>query len=325
MLPLTEARRTPGHVHRLAAPERRFERGLAIAAVLVPTLGAAGAIAAWFAWGIGWTELLLWAVGHALTTYGIEIGFHRLASHGAFDTRRAVRAGFLILGSTSLQGPVVWWAAIHRRHHATSEGPGDPHSPHAKDDTPLPRWRGLWHAHIGWLFIHENTDWMHYVPDLLRDRLIFRLNRYYFLWVLLGLAVPAAIGGAVHGTWRGALLGLLWGGFLRIFTSQHATWSVNSMCHIFGARPFESRDEARNNMLFALPSMGGAWHNNHHAFPQTAINQFEWWQVDLSGTLIRILQAAGLAWNVHFPSLEAREHYRRVALARTTHNEGAGT
>ena len=310
-------------VHTLARREQQIERGIALASVVIPTIGAVTAVAAAFAWGIGWTEALLWAAGHAITGFGIAIGYHRLVSHRAFETKRWITAAFIILGSMCMQGPVLWWAAIHRRHHATSERPGDPHSPYVKDEHTFSGWRGFWHSHMGWLFVHENTDWMHYVPELLRDPMIFRLNQGYFLWVFLGLAIPAAIGAAVHRTWQGAVLGFLWGGMLRIFTTQQSTWCINSVCHIFGARPFECREEARNNIFVVLPTMGEGWHNNHHSFPNTAINQFEWWQIDPSGLLIRTLRAAGLAWNVHFPSREGRESHKRDLLDRSTRAGGA--
>lgn len=324
----TPARTLTGHrpkaarVHALARRDERIERAVALTSVLIPTLGALAAAVAALAWGLGWTEILLWAVGHALTAAGVAIGYHRLVTHRAFETRRGITALFVILGSMSVQGPILWWAAIHRRHHATSEKPDDPHSPYVKDDRTFGRLRGFWHAHMGWLFLHESTDWTHYMPDLVRDRLLFRLNALYLVWVWLGLAIPAAIGAAVHGTVQGALLGLLWGGLLRVFTVQHATWCINSVCHMFGARPFECREEARNNLLIVLPTMGEGWHNHHHTFPHTAINQFEWWQFDPSGWIIRMLQAAGLAWNVRFPSREGRENHRRELLTRATQSRG---
>lgn len=309
-------RRGGVRVYRLSAREQRAERVIALAATIIPTIGAAAAIGCALAWGVGWTEGLTWAIGHALTGFGIAIGYHRLLSHRSFETKKWITAIIVVLGAMCLQGPPIWWAAIHRRHHATGDRPGDPHSPYVKDEEKLAGLRGFWHSHMGWLFVHENVDWMHYVPDLLKDRMVFFINRTYFAWVALGLAIPAAIGFAAHGTWRGAVLGFLIGGLFRVFTTQQATWCINSVCHIFGTRPFECRDWARNNLLIVLPTMGEGWHNHHHTFPKTAINQFEWWQFDPSGLLIRFWAALGLAWDVHYPSREAREQYRRELLSR---------
>jgi stearoyl-CoA desaturase (delta-9 desaturase) len=161
------------------------------------------------------------------------------------------------------------------------------------------------------LFQYEVTDLAAYAPDLLRDRLVFNLNSFYPLWVLLGLALPAALGGLISGSWIGAATGCLWGGFVRAFLVHHATWSVNSLCHTFGSRPFETRDYSTNNPWLMLSSLGGSWHNNHHAFPHAALNALEWWQLDPSGWLIQILKALGLAWDV------------RVARSHSSHDEAA--
>lgn len=306
-----------------AARDRLVDRSMSISAVIVPIFGALGAL--WLAWtfGLSWIEVTLWAVGHSLTCFGVAIGFHRLASHKSFETTSFFNALFMILGSTGAQGPVLWWAATHRRHHATSERPGDPHSPYVgNSNQPMTPAKGLLHAHVGWLFAYQNTGWMHYVPDLLTDSRVFFINQHYLTWIALSLAIPAAIGGLAHQSWQGAVLGLFWGGFLRVFTSQHTFFSVNSICHVYGSRPFESRDQARNNWLVTIPSMGEGWHNHHHTFPKTAINQFEWWQFDASGLLIRFLGSLGWAKNIHFPSREAREQYKRELIARASGNEG---
>ncbi|MFO0724756.1 MAG: fatty acid desaturase [Myxococcota bacterium] len=324
-LKTAEERAPNARVYALAERDRRLERMVALFAIVVPTLGAIGAVVTAAVFGLSWIEVTLWAVGHALTGFGIAIGYHRLASHKSFDTTPFLTALFAVLGSMCAQGPVIWWAAVHRRHHATSERPGDPHSPYVGKDGQMTPLRGFWHAHMGWLFVHENTDWMHYVPELLKDPRMFSINQHYFSWLALGLAIPAALGGLLHQSWQGAVLGFFWGGLLRVFTTQHATWCINSVCHVFGSRPFECRDQARNNLLIVLPTMGEGWHNHHHTFPKTAINQFEWWQFDPSGLLIRALGAVGLASNIHFPSREAREQYRRELLSRSAVNEGASS
>lgn len=239
---------------------------------------------------------------YSLTTFGIGIGYHRLLSHRSFQTSAPIRALFAILGSMAGQGPPLFWAAVHRRHHKYSDQPGDPHSPNLHGGGVWGVLRGFWHAHTGWLFVHEITDWGRWIPDLLQDRLLFRINRLYFLWMLLGLAIPATIGGLLSGTWRGAGLGMLWGGLVRMFLLHHSTWGINSVTHLWGTRPYKSNDYSRNNALVALMTYGEGWHNNHHAFPHSALHGLRWWQVDISGLVIRTLQACGLAWDVKRPS-----------------------
>jgi stearoyl-CoA desaturase (delta-9 desaturase) len=248
---------------------------------------------------------------YMVSSIGIGIGYHRLASHGSFQTYPLVRAILAVFGSTASQGPVYYWAAIHRRHHATSDRPGDPHSPYLGHGEGLAGFfRGLWHAHVGWMFIHEITDWCRYITDLIRDDLLFRVNRLYFLWVFLGLAIPAALGGLLTGTWMGVLTGFLWGGLIRLFFVQHVTWSINSVCHIWGTTPFRVADRSRNNLLIALPSSGEGWHNNHHAFPYSARHGLRWWQLDLNYAIIRGLALVGLAWDLKLPSERALQEAR---------------
>jgi stearoyl-CoA desaturase (delta-9 desaturase) len=233
---------------------------------------------------------------------GIEVGFHRHFSHAAFRAPRPVRYALAIAGSLAVQGPVIFWVAIHRRHHRFSDRPGDPHSPHLHGGGVVGTAWGLFHAHVGWLFQPEDTDWRLYVPDLLRDRSVFDANLRYGYWVLLGLAIPAVAGGLLHHSWSGAGQGFLWGGLVRIFLAQHVTWSVNSICHWAGSQSFATRDRSTNNLWLALISAGGSWHHNHHAFPHSARTALRWWQIDPSWWFIRCLGAAGFATNVRLPS-----------------------
>jgi stearoyl-CoA desaturase (Delta-9 desaturase) len=202
-----------------------------------------------------------------------------------------------------VQGPVIFWVALHRRHHRFADRPGDPHSPHLHGGGIRGMLRGLLHAHVGWLFRLDDTDWRQYAPDLLRDRAIFRANQHYGLWVLLGLAIPAAAGGLLRQSWSGAALGLLWGGLVRIFLAHHATWSVNSLCHWAGSRSFATRDRSTNNIWLALVSMGGSWHHNHHAFPRSATTGLRWWQIDPSWWFIRGMAGVGLASQLRRPAI----------------------
>jgi stearoyl-CoA desaturase (Delta-9 desaturase) len=282
---------------------RTLERRIALVVVILPVVGLVAAIVQLWGRAVGPVDLALLAGMYFVTSIGIGIGYHRLVAHGSFQTVGPIRALLAVFGSMAAQGPILYWAAIHRRHHSCSDQPGDPHSPHVGQGAGLGGLlRGFWHAHVGWLFAHEITDWSRYGIDLLRDRTLFVINRLYFLWVVLGLALPAAVGGALTRSWHGALTGLVWGGLVRIFLVHHVTWGVNSICHIYGTTPFRSRDESRNNAWLALPSFGEAWHNNHHAFPFSAVHGLRWWQVDLNAGMIRGLEALGLAWNVKVPT-----------------------
>jgi stearoyl-CoA desaturase (delta-9 desaturase) len=231
------------------------------------------------------------------TVWGVEVGLHRHYSHRAFKAHWTVRGALGILGSMAAQGPVLFWVSIHRRHHAHSDRPGDPHSPYY-DGEGRPLGPSLLHAHVGWLFETDGADLASYAPDVLRDRLAFALHRTYPVWVVAGLALPAAIGGAITGTWLGALSGFLWGGLVRVLLVHHATWAVNSLCHTVGDREHATRDHSTNNLWLILPSLGGSWHNNHHAYPSAAINTTHWWQADPSGWTINLLGRLGLVWDI---------------------------
>ncbi len=302
----------PRGVSGAAARSRRLERRVALVSIVAPFLGTVVAIVSLWGYAIGPRELGLLAVMYSISVVGLGLGYHRYFSHASFQTSAAGRALLAILGSISAEGPPLYWAAIHRRHHQFSDRPGDPHSPNLHGDGVGGLLRGLWHAHTGWLFVHESTDWSRWVPDLLRDRMLFRINQLYFLWIALGLAIPAAIGGALSGTLEGAALGFLWGSAVRIFLVHHMTWSVNSISHVWGARPYESRDSSCNNPLIAVMTFGDGWHNNHHAFPTSAFHGLEWWEIDVTNYLILALEATGLIWKVNHPPEKARRRPRRV-------------
>lgn len=280
----------------------RWQRNLARLIVLAPMLGVVGAGYLAYRNGVTTVDLVLLLVLYVANVIGVEVGYHRHFSHRAFKAHPAVRALLAILGSASAQGPVLFWVGVHREHHGHTDRAGDPHSPRAASPGALAALRGLWHAHIGWMFQPLPQDFGRKVADLLGDRLIFRLHRYYPLWVALGLLLPAAIGGVIAQSWEGALSGFLWGGLVRVFLVQHATWSVNSICHRFGSRPFDTGDTSTNNPLLLLSSLGGCWHNNHHAFPAVARNDFHWWQLDPCGWFVRLLQLSGLAWDLRAAS-----------------------
>jgi stearoyl-CoA desaturase (delta-9 desaturase) len=258
--------------------------------------------AVWRAWGgaLHWHDLIVMATGYVLTGMGVTVGFHRLFTHRSFKTRPPIRALLAVLGSAAVEGPLIEWVSTHRMHHRFSDRSGDPHSPHV--DRALGwrgAFRGLLHAHVGWIFrATASASPARYAPDLLADPLTRWVDRTFALWVLAGLAVPFGLGVALSGTVAGGLSGLLWGGVVRILLLHHATFSVNSLCHFFGRRRFATGDHSRNLAWLALPTLGEAWHNNHHAFPTSARHGLTRWQLDPSGWLIAGLERVGLAWDV---------------------------
>jgi stearoyl-CoA desaturase (Delta-9 desaturase) len=278
----------------------KLERRVNIAAVVVPFLAVA--IAVPLLWGdwVGPSDVVAFLVMYVLSGFGVTVGFHRMLTHRAFATHRATRYVFALLGSLSVQGPVMDWVADHRKHHAHADEEGDPHSPHVGHGGGVRgALRGLWHAHAGWLWrTHGQAPASKYARELAEDPIMRRINRRFPLIVLASLAAPALIGLALTGEARGALTGLLWGGFARIFLQHHVTWSVNSICHFFGQRRFAVEDQSTNVFWLALPSLGESWHHNHHAFPRSAAHGMRWWELDPSALVIRLMRRLGLAWDV---------------------------
>jgi stearoyl-CoA desaturase (Delta-9 desaturase) len=275
-------------------------RVLNLAGVLLPFLGFLLAVALlWNTDLVGPTDLALFAVLYLLTAYGITLGFHRLLTHRSFQTHRWVEYTLAILGSMAVQGPVMSWVADHRKHHAHTDREGDPHSPHGHGDGLRGALAGLWYAHMGWLFDRAGqAEHGRYARELYEDRGMRLIHRLFPLWVLLGLAVPFAIGYAVEGTLGGAVAAAVWGGAVRVFMLHHVTWSINSVCHFFGRRRFDVDDESTNVFWLAPFSLGESWHHNHHAFPRSAVHGLRWWEVDPTAWAIRLLRRLRLAWNV---------------------------
>lgn len=242
------------------------------------------------------TEFMLFAIGYVLTGMGITAGFHRLLTHSSFDTPAPVRATLLILGCMAAQGRPIDWGANHLKHHAHSDEEGDPHSPT----------EGLFHAHLGWFFSGEPADRERYGKRWENDRVIQFVDKTTVLWLGLGLLIPFMIAG-----WGG----LLWGGLVRIFFLNHATFAVNSICHAFGGRDFETKDESRNNWLIAALTLGEGWHNNHHAFPAMAYHGMSWRQFDPTAVFIKLLEKLKLAKNVKVPRPELVERRRAIGKA----------
>jgi stearoyl-CoA desaturase (delta-9 desaturase) len=280
----------------------RLDRIVTAVVTVVPflLLGVAG----WQAWQslLHWHDLVVFGVLYVLTGLGITVGFHRHFTHRAFATSRPVRATLAILGTAAIEGPITAWVADHRKHHAFSDQFGDPHSPHVDHGVGLRgALRGLAHAHVGWLFLHtQRANKRRYAPDLVGDPLIAFIDRTTLLWIGLGLLAPFGLGYALGGSLTAGLTGLLWGGAVRVVLLHHVTYSINSLCHFFGRKRFDSDDESRNLAWLAPLSFGEAWHNNHHAFPTSAAHGLRWYErmLDPSAILIGTMERLGLVWDV---------------------------
>ena len=273
---------------------------LAYLTVGLPTAGTVGAIAYAIYNGVWVSDVVLFTVMYLITALGVEAGLHRYFTHRSFEASEPVKAFLAIAGSMAAQGPVVFWVATHRLHHAFADTERDPHSPQPQGPGIRNRVKGLWHGHVGWLFNVKKNDWSRHTRDWLQDRRVIKINAQYFSLVLLGIVTPGVIGGLATQSIHGFVGGILWGGFARIFALDHATWAVNSLGHTIGNRAFQSRDESRNIGFLAPATVGGSWHNNHHARPALAQTRRHWWQLDLAGEFIRLLDHVGLVRNVRY-------------------------
>jgi stearoyl-CoA desaturase (delta-9 desaturase) len=292
------------HLHRLQ--RRHF-----IIFDILPFFGTLVALGLLFYRPVGAVEINLFFGMWLLTGLGLTVGYHRLFTHRAFSTSVVMRCIFIVMGSMAGRGPMLSWVAMHRRHHELSDHDGDLHSPNLHGTTVLGRLRGFLHAHLTWMIEHDYPNVMHYVPDLMAERTLVKVNSYYYAWVLLGLLIPTAIGGLATESLWGAITGFLWGGVVRMFVVEQSMSAINSLMHTFGARPFATRDDnSRNLGVMALLAWGEGWHNNHHAFPYSAAFGLCWFEFDPGFLFIRLLEALGLAWNVKVPSHE------KIALRR---------
>ena len=267
------------------APEKtmtRLERNVSLASIVIPALAVVLAVILLWNQAVDAADLAILAVMYVLTGAGITVGYHRLFTHRSFAAARPVQYGLALLGSMAAQGPLIYWVADHRKHHAYTDEDGDPHSPHVHDHGDGVRgvFLGLVHAHFGWLM----SDWgcaehNRYARDLVEDRGLSIVSNLFVPAMAVGLAIPALAGYLISGTLAGAALGLLWGGLVRIFLLDHVTWSINSVCHYHGSRRFAVEDHSTNVFWLAIPSLGEAWHHNHHAFPRSATHGLAQWEL----------------------------------------------
>ncbi len=270
--------------------------------VLLPTVALAAAIPFVWGWGLGWIDVALGVGFYMLGGLGVTAGFHRYFTHRSFAAVRGLRIALAIAGSLAVQGPVIAWVADHRRHHAYTDKDGDPHSPWRYGTSGAALAKGFWHAHMGWMFDRDQTNPARFAPDLLADPDIVRVDRQFGWWSALSLAAPAVLGGLLSWSGGGALTALFWAGPVRIAVLHHATWSVNSICHTIGDRPFTVRDRSTNFWPLALLSFGESWHNLHHADPTCARHGVRPGQLDMTARLIWGLEKLGWASDVRWPT-----------------------
>jgi stearoyl-CoA desaturase (delta-9 desaturase) len=290
----------------------RWEQVALAIFIAVPLLGVFAAGFVLWGTGLSWTDVILTAGFYAITGHGITVGFHRYFTHGSFKANRPLRIALAVAGSMAIQGPVTRWVADHRRHHAFSDAEGDPHSPWRYGSSFRGLSKGLFHAHVGWLFDVEQTDQKRFAPDLLADKDIARVARLFPALVALSLLAPALLGGLITMSWTGALTAFFWASVIRVGLLHHVTWSINSICHTWGERPFVTKDRAVNVWWLAAISMGESWHNLHHADPTCARHGVDRGQIDSSARLIALFERFGWAHDVRWPKPE-RLAARRAA------------
>ncbi len=272
--------------------------------IVIPLLAVVAAIpVAWGGW-LSWVDVLLLVGFYALTAIGITIGYHRYFTHGSFKAGRATKIALAITGSMALQGSIRQWVADHRKHHKYSDEVGDPHSPWRFGTTPRAVAKGLYYAHVGWLFDEQQSTIEKWAPDIKADKDLEAVSRWFPAIVAASLLLPAVLGGLITWSWVGALTAFFWAGLLRIALVHHITWSINSICHVFGKRPFNSRDMSSNVWWLSVPSLGESWHNLHHAEPTAARHGVFKGQIDPSAVIIRGMERARLVHDVRWPKPE---------------------
>jgi stearoyl-CoA desaturase (delta-9 desaturase) len=292
-------------------PKRSWEQTALVVFVVVPFVAVLASGFLLWGHGIGLVDVLVAVAMLEIAGHGITVGFHRYFTHGAFKANRPLRIALAVAGSLAIEGPVIRWVADHRRHHAFSDKPGDPHSPHEYGGEGVAAMlKGLWHAHIGWLFDPEQTSLEKYAPDLLADDDIVRVHRMFPYLVAVSLILPAVAGGLLTWSFTGALTAFFWGSLVRVFVLHHVTWSINSLCHTFGNRPFKTRDKSTNFWPLAVISMGESWHNLHHADPTAARHGVDRFQLDSSARLIWVFEKAGWAYDVRWPTRDRLDKAR---------------
>jgi len=292
-----------------------LEQSLVIAFMIIPVVALVAAVMLTWGWGITLLDVVIATIAYFGTGLGVTVGFHRHFTHKSFKATRPMKVALAITGSLAFQGSIVSWVADHRRHHAFSDKEGDPHSPWLFGTGPLALARGFWHAHMGWLFDRDKTNARRFAPDLLADRDVAAVDRQFVLLTAVSLGVPALLGGLLSWSWWGALTAFLWGGLVRVGLLHHVTWSINSICHMAGRRPFGTRDRSANVWWLAVLSFGESWHNLHHADPTCARHGVKRGQIDMSARLIWLFEKFGWVHSVRWPTPQRLERLARRSAA----------
>jgi stearoyl-CoA desaturase (Delta-9 desaturase) len=292
-----------------------LEQSLVIAFMIVPVVALGAAVTLAWGWGLTLLDVVIATIAYFGTGLGVTVGFHRHFTHKSFKAVRPLKVALAITGSLAFQGSIVSWVADHRRHHAFSDKEGDPHSPWLFGTGPIAIVRGFWHAHMGWLFDRDKTNARRFAPDLLADRDVAAVDRQFVLLTAASLGIPALLGGLLSWSWWGALTALLWGGLVRVLLLHHVTWSINSICHMAGRRPFGTRDRSANVWWLAVLSFGESWHNLHHADPTCARHGVKRGQIDMSARLIWLFEKFGWVHAVRWPTPQRLERLSRRGAA----------
>jgi stearoyl-CoA desaturase (delta-9 desaturase) len=296
-----------------AEHKRNWEQVALFLFIAVPFLALIAAVPVAWGWGLGWHDVVIATVFYVISGLGVTVGFHRYFTHGSFKAKRPLRIALAIAGSLAIEGPVIRWVADHRKHHKFSDKEGDPHSPWRYGETVPALMKGLFYAHVGWLFDVEQTSQKQYAPDLLKDRDVVRVSRAFLWIVLVSLLLPAVVGGLWTWSWQGALSAFFWGSLVRIALLHHVTWSINSICHAIGQKPFKARDRSGNVWWLAILSFGESWHNLHHADPTCARHGVLRGQIDESARVIWFFEKLGWATDVRWPDTDRLESRRAAA------------
>ncbi|MHB1711160.1 MAG: acyl-CoA desaturase [Acidimicrobiales bacterium] len=307
---IRSARRQPSlPVHQPAG-----QRVITALVVFGPLAGVGVAVLALFGRGITWLDLALAVVFYAIAGHGLTAGYHRMAAHRSFKAARWLKVTLAAAGSLGFEGGINGWVANHRRHHAYTDNAGDPHSPYCYGTSRWGRARGALHAHVGWLFQGQSTDEARWIPDLVADRDLVVISRLFPVFCVISLTAPALIGWAATGTSAGAIGGFVWGGLVRVFVLQHSTFAVNSACHLWGDRPFITRetDRSTNFAPLAMLAMGENWHNLHHSNPRLARHGVDRGQLDSTARFIWILERMAFVWDARWPDADALDRSRAL-------------
>lgn len=286
------------------SPVTAGERSLIAAFVVVPFLATLFGVYQLWNRAVDLTSLALFALFYLLSTLGITVGFHRCFTHRAFRVKKPwLETALAGCGSMAAEGSLFVWVGYHRAHHLHSDASGDIHSPHGFGSGVWGIVKGFWHAHVGWLFVAPHPS-PAMVGPIAANRRLARVDRSFKFWLALGLILPPSLGVVLRGSGAHVLQDFLWGGLIRLCLAHHVTWCVNSVCHIWGTRPFRSGDRSTNNWWVALLASGEGWHNAHHAFERSARHGLLPGQFDLSWLAIRLFEKLGWVDQVYLPSPE---------------------